>query len=145
MEQVKLRVKLQDVIKSDRFLPLSILAGFGIALYNGSDIKGILIYALPVCIAIWTIVLLIELNTSYLLINTKGLTFTASDLKSFTIKWSSAIEIEDQKKGKYQCKKITDIKTKKYVFVPSVIFSYPEISDFVLSHSPKEHDLLKCL
>lgn len=145
MEQMKLRVKLKDAIRSDRYLPLIVMVGIGIAIYCGTEIYEVLLYGIPALILLWIIALLIEINTTYLTISEEGLSFTSANLKECSIRWNSESGIKDQKKGKYQCKKLTDIETGKYTYIPSIIFTYPEVADFLLKNAPKGHSLLKCI
>ena len=142
---MKLRVKIKDAIRSDRFLPVIAIFGIAIAVYRGADVEGILLYGVPGLLLVWLIALMIEINTTYLVLSEDGLTFTASNLQKEKIRWDTAIKIEDKKKGKYRCKKLTVTETGKYAFIPSIIFTYPEVSRFLGKNSPKGHGLLACL
>jgi len=143
MDQFKLRVRFLDALKADRAMPLIIAAGLSFAVYRGVSIEDALAYGLPAILVIWLGVALIETKISILTISKTGLEFKSRLLKPIVKKWAEPINVREKKSGKHLCHEIIDPVTGESAKVPKVIFTYPEVIQFIRDNVPSEHEVRK--
>jgi len=142
MEDMKLKIKLIDVIKNDiKFVLPFIILGLVFAIFvYGVDPLGAL-SVLPIVLLIVFALQFFEAWSVYLTLEKDGFVYRNNSLKQDFCSWGAEVNIFEGRAGKYKCINITDPSSNHTVHIPKVIFGYPEVQSFIKTKVPKDHDI----
>jgi hypothetical protein len=140
MESLPLKMKFSDSIKfvvKDAWLP--VLVGIGLAAYMDSlNMEIILTLFIPgISILLIGTGFLIG-AASYVTITKEGVNDRVPFSKDMSLSWNDDIEVTLSKRGWVI---ISSKQHKHEIYICSKIFTYPEVSGWIKTHSPPNHKL----
>ena len=142
MDDMKLKIKLIDIIKNDiKFVLPFIILGLLFAIFvYGVDLLGAL-SVLPIALLVVFAVQLFEAWCVYLTLEKDGFVYRNNSLKENFCSWGAKVNIFEGRAGKYTCINITDPSSNHTVHIPKVILGYPEVQQFIQTKVPKDHEI----
>ncbi len=142
MKELPLRISARDAFQKDAktIFPIFLLAYISSMLFSDTDLKGAVIAFFGILLT-YLIALLIEIKASYITLSPNGFTYTNKYLKKVSLNWSDDIAVTKGKAGKYECYIILDEKNSHKIYIPVVIFTYPQVKEFIYNNIPKNHKI----
>lgn len=141
MQEIKLKIKLKDRLlhSAKTTLPLVIVAMAAVIYMEKVTWQGAVFKAMPIIIFLLFTVDIFVSRLTFLTISKDGFTFTRNNLKNSNRTWEAPIELSEGKTQMGHCQLVQDTETKQIIYIPTVIFSYPEVIDYIKNNVPQNH------
>nr|WP_158651838.1 hypothetical protein [Marinobacterium profundum] len=140
MEPLSLRVKFKDALKiaiKNTWLPF--LLGIGLAAYRGSINSDSIALVSLLLTGILAIVALLLCSIPCLELTRAGINFKNWRGRDEFCGWSNDLTLVRTKQGGYLAYLLKNSHQNKTYKVPSVLFTYPEVHNFINTYAPRSH------